>query len=234
MKRDHPDRVHGRQPKRAKPLTGRIEDWLERRELRKSNCTHVDGLWVGDWKNDRTRQTLPRVEEALRLIKEYDPLQYKCLLRDLERVWVRVLAGPRGQFKYTLKACELDERFVLAAKTSPEMIASTIVHETTHARLRRCGIGYDEKIRARVEGICFRRQIAFCRKLPNGNEAREQAERSLAYYTAPHWTNAAMVDSDEKGSVAALRYLGCPEWVIRLILRYRAVLWGIRRTTRRV
>jgi hypothetical protein len=47
--------------------------------------------------NDRTSQShaesvendpfLRRVEEALRLIQTYDPLQYCRLMRDLERVW---------------------------------------------------------------------------------------------------------------------------------------------------
>ncbi|HEV2264508.1 MAG TPA: hypothetical protein VGR79_08245 [Stellaceae bacterium] len=234
MKRDQPDRVDGRRPKQARPLARRIDDWFERRYLRKSKYMHVDGLWVGDWDAGHAPRTLPRVEEALRLIKEYDPLRYRYLLRDLDRVWVKLLTGAVGQFDYSLKACEIDERYVLATTTSSEMIASTIVHEATHARLIRCRIGYEEKIRARVERICFRRQISFCKKLPNGEPAREQVERKLAYYTAPRWTNAAMVAAYEKGTVEALRYLGCPEWVIRAIFRYRALIWSARRAARRI
>ena len=234
MKRDHPDHVDGRQPRRAKPLGRRIDDWFDRLFLRWSKSIYVDGLWVGDWQDDRAPQTLPRVAEALRLIKEHDPLRYKYLLRDLERVWVRLLINGVGTFKASLKACEIDERYVLAATTSPELIASTILHEATHARLTRCGIGYHEEIRARVEQICFRRQIAFCRKLPNGEAAREEAQRYFAYYTAPLWTNAAMAGAYKRGEVEALRYLNVPEWAIRTMFHLRTVLWSIGRAARRI
>jgi len=35
------------------------------------------------------------------------------------------------------------------------------VHEATHARLRRYGIGYEEGLRQRVEEANFRRELAF-------------------------------------------------------------------------
>ena len=49
-----------------------------------------------------------------------------------------------ASFNHSLNACQLDERFVLDEKSGPELIASVIVHEATHARLMRCGIGYEE------------------------------------------------------------------------------------------
>jgi hypothetical protein len=78
---------------------------------------------------------LRRVEDALRLIKTFDPLRYKRIGRDLERVWVLVLPGDLGNFDASIKTCKLDTRFILADTSSPEVIASTIVHEATHARL---------------------------------------------------------------------------------------------------
>lgn len=101
---------------------------------------------------------MDRVEEALALIKRYDRLQYDRLSRDLKRVWVHVLHGIRGEAFVT---CELDARSVQPETTSPELIASTIVHEATHSRLLRCGIGYEEAVRARVEAVCLRRELAF-------------------------------------------------------------------------
>src|SRR2546427_9194317 len=46
-------------------------------------------------------------------------------------------------------------------QTSAARLASTLVHEATHARLDRLGFRYAAERRARIEGICFRREIAF-------------------------------------------------------------------------
>ena len=59
----------------------------------------------------------------------------------------------------------LDERFVTNPETTIERIASVIVHEATHARMERCGIGYAEDQRARIETVCFRRELAFAVRL---------------------------------------------------------------------
>ena len=81
---------------------------------------------------------------ALGLIKTYDRIRYDRLLRDLDRIFIRVLPSSIASFNHSLNACQLDERFVLDEKSGPELIASVIVHEATHARLMRCGIGYEE------------------------------------------------------------------------------------------
>ena len=47
----------------------------------------------------------------------------------------------------------LDERFLANPETSVEMIASTIVHEATHAKLERLGVSYAEDRRARIEAF---------------------------------------------------------------------------------
>jgi hypothetical protein len=132
-----------------------------------STSKRIDGLWVGTWETGgKARTVLERVEEALRLIKTYDPLRYRRIGSDLERVWVDVLLGSLGNFAPAIKTCKLDTRFILADTSSPEVIASIIVHEATHARLWTCGIAYEEGLRARVEAVCLRREIAFSAKLP--------------------------------------------------------------------
>jgi hypothetical protein len=130
--------------------------------------------------------------------------------------------------------CELDERFVLADTTIPEQIASTIVHEATHARLRRCGFGYDEAIRARVEAIFFRRQIAFAGRLPEGALSRDEAERNLTLRPPSDWTNEAMQDRHRRGGAETLRYGGVPEWFIRFVLVSSRWISRMRRIARRL
>jgi hypothetical protein len=185
-----------------------------------SSGRRVDGMWVGTYFQRNAEQVMRRVEEALRLIKTHDERRYKRLIGDLDRVWVRLVPGGLGKYTHSLGACELDERFVLA-ETSPEMIAATIVHEATHARLWRCGFGYDENVRGRVEAVCIRRELAFARRLPNGELVYEQAQDALSNPPAT-WTDTAVRDRDLEGSVHALRHLGAPDWVVRALLAARA------------
>jgi hypothetical protein len=173
------------------------------------------------------------VEEALRLIKVYDRLRYDRLIRDLERMWVRILPGALGCFNHSLHACELDRRFVLDETSLPEFIAAAIVHEATHARLMRCGIGYEEGLRARVEAICFRRELAFATKLPNREQVREQAERRLGIPHA-YWTNAAFSDRYDREHTEALRDLGVPYRLVRIAFALRAARLGAIRLARRL
>jgi hypothetical protein len=132
-----------------KPRTAKIWHWL-------SVSKRVDGLLVGTWESGAKAQAVfRRVEGALHLIKTHDRLRYERLLRDLERLRVWVLPGGSGSYNKALRSCELDTRYVLAETSSLEMIASTIVHEATHARLMHCGIGYETELRARGgSGLC--------------------------------------------------------------------------------
>ncbi len=201
--------------------------------LYRSTGRYVDGLWIGTW-DDKPDPILGRIEEALVLIKRYDRVRYDHILRDLRRIWVILLPSSVGAFASRLEACEIDSRYLLAETTNLEMIASIIVHEATHARLLRLGLGYEEALRPRIEAICMRREIAFAAKLPNGEQIREQAKRSLSFYSGQeYWTNAAFRDRHIKGSVEALHYLGAPEWLIRsvLLVRYGIsyMILGVRR-----
>lgn len=165
--------------------------------------------------------------------KTYDKRQYNRVLNDVERVWVRMLPGDLGHFDRAIRACVLDTRFVLDETTSPEMLATVIVHEATHARLRRCGFGYDEDLRHRVEAICHRRELAFVRKLPNGQSAQEWVERAMEAMEHPstEWSDAAFAKRNLEGSVEMLRHLGAPKWLMRMALMIRA--WRARGRERR-
>jgi hypothetical protein len=195
----------------------------------------VDGLWVGVW--DETVDTelvWGRVEGALSLIKTYDRVRYGRLIRDVERVWVCLIpSGGVAAYNGSIRTCQLDTRFVLSETSTPEVVASAIVHEATHARLRRCGIGYEEGVRARVEAVCFRREIAFTAKLPNGQEARDLAERYLEFYAADeHWTDAAVSERYVEDGMSTMRYIGIPEWLVWLLPTILTLRRRVRALTR--
>jgi hypothetical protein len=141
---------------------------VDRIQLAMSIGRHLDGIWIGSWRG--RPEDLTRVEGALLLIKQHSPLDYARIARELERVWVYLLPHGLGEYKLSLKACLLDERYVADPATSIEQIACTIVHEATHAWLERYGIGYKEEQRAKIEAICFRRELALqlaCPTAPN-------------------------------------------------------------------
>jgi hypothetical protein len=191
-------------------------DLADRLALRFSTSRYVDGLWIGTLESE-PEPILRRIEEALSLIKHYDRVRYDRLLRDLQRVWVLLLASSIAGFEYRIYTCEIDTRFCLAETTTPELLAAVIVHEATHARLRHCGIGYEEAQRPRIEEICLRREIAFAATLPNGEAARDMAERTLALCaTGEYWTSAAFRERYIEGGVEALRYLGAPGWLAQV------------------
>jgi hypothetical protein len=151
--------------------------------LKSSSGEEIAGLWVGTWK-DESPGDIRRVEEALDLIKNNDPLQYAHVTRYLKRLWVTLLASNRAEYHRSIDACVLDERFVRSETTTIPKIAAVIIHEATHARLEHWGIRYDEKQRSRIEEICYRREIAFVDRLPNCEDLRSQLVYELDWYIA--------------------------------------------------
>ncbi|MBR1238139.1 hypothetical protein [Bradyrhizobium sp. AUGA SZCCT0182] len=199
-------------------VTDRLGLWF-------STSRNVDGLWVGSWESE-PHPGLRRVEEALRLIKERDPLHYSRVTSNLERIWVRLLPGDAAHYERSLKACVLDERRVL--EETIEWIASTIIHEATHARLEHWGISYDENRRARIEAICLRRELNFVIKLPQTELLQEEIARTLEWCAGDHdyFSDASFAQQREQGQAEALRYLGAPDWLHGFMLKLRAVrLW---------
>jgi hypothetical protein len=199
----------------------------ERIGLRMSASRHLDGLWIGTLDVEEER-IFARVEQALLLIRQFDALRYKRLTSDFERIWVRLLPAALASYHVALRTCQLDTRYVLADTTPVEMLAACIVHEATHARLRRCGIGYDEKLRQRVEEVCLRRELAFAARLPDGANVRQAAEEALQ--TPPEfWRDEAFNEHFAAGNAETLRYLGVPAWLIRSLEAVRRLRRWLRR-----
>jgi len=115
-----------------------------------------------------------------------------------------------------------------------ERLASTIVHETTHARLERYGIGYSEELRARVEAICSRRELAFAARLPASSELQQSIVRCLEWYQAnsDQFSDAHFQERHTAGGIEALRYLGTPDCLIRAILMPVPIINRVRKLLR--
>jgi hypothetical protein len=154
---------------------------IDKMQLALSTGRHVDGIWIGSY---RTPDDLTRVEHALLLVRQHSPVHYSRIIRELKRIWIFLLPSGLAEYKHSLKACVLDERFVADSATSVEQIASAIVHGATHARLERCGIGYNEDLRARIEAICFRRELAPAVRLPDSAKLQQHIAEYLDWYQA--------------------------------------------------
>ena len=168
-------------PDPRKKIQNKRTGFMTKFMLRRSASRHVDGLWIGSFE-DGPESGLRRVEEALNLVKTYDPRRYARLLHDLERVWVLMIPSGRAAFDPEIWACVLDPRFVLDKASSPELIAAAIVHEATHARLWHCGFGYEEEVRAKVRKGLHPAWLAFAAKLPSGQSVRARPEQKLAIH----------------------------------------------------
>ncbi|UVK41804.1 hypothetical protein BPNPMPFG_003395 [Mesorhizobium sp. AR07] len=165
---------------------------------------------------DKGGKDADKVAAALHLIRDFDAVRYRRVVRDLKQIWITTIAGAAGQFAGSTSTCELDERFVMGEHTSIEQVAGAIVHEATHARLDQCGIGYEEGMRARVEAVCMGRELAFAAKLPDGASIRLWVEARQK--GAVDYSNTAFNTREIAGARDALIHLGTPGWFADIIV----------------
>jgi hypothetical protein len=217
--------------KRHRPPQARARI-VDRINLAISIGRYLEGIWIGSWRG--RPEDLTRVEDALLLIKQHSPLDYVRIARGLERIWVSLTFHGLGEYDHSLKACILDERYVNDPATTVEQIASTIVHEATHARLERYGIEYEEPRRVKIEAICCRRELAFAARLPGSAELQQDIARCLEWYqTNPEqFRDARFEEAHTVGGIEALRYLGTPDWIIRAISVSMPIIGRARRLFR--
>jgi hypothetical protein len=217
-----------RKPDRKPTVIDRLLVWL-------STSRTVDGLWVGSMES-KPQPGLRRVEDALQLIKAHDALHYSRVIHNLERIFVNLVPDALAHYDRSLNACVLDQRFVLPETTALERIACTIVHEATHARLERWGIGYDdEKARTRIEAICLRRELNFIAKLQHSERLREEIARTLEWCVSDrdYLSNVSFQQRTLHGQVETLQYLGTPDWLINVFLKARTAISGVQRLANR-
>lgn len=122
-----------------------------------------------------------KIASALDLIAKYQPHRVRRMPRDMDVIWVREHTMCRAAFYGwpDLRACVLDDFFV---GTFPEVqIASSIVHEGIHARLRSAGVPWSDcqAARAREERLCREAELSFGLAIPNGEAVAERARVSL-------------------------------------------------------
>jgi hypothetical protein len=105
--------------------------------LAASAARHVDGVWIGSYWGP---ELLPRIESALLLVKQYSPLHYARLRRDLDRIWIYLLPHAAAEYHASINACVIDKRYIANLDTSVEELATTILHSIdVESNMRRRG-----------------------------------------------------------------------------------------------
>lgn len=152
-----------------------------------------------------------RVANALGVIAKVDAGRSTRIQRDIRAVlvWPGVFPGARGEFLAGRAICALDSDFVRTSDVS--LVALTIVHEATHARLARSS--YTDETAERIERICERQELAFISKLPGGELLVAGMQEFVSGPSPRNYTKAAQMEA----GLASLSAAGIPRPLARLL-----------------
>jgi len=112
-----------------------------------------------------TPVVLQRLDDALDLIKRYQPWRLAHLRRDLSH-FVVARFPCRGAFFPEQRACMTELTFLARTDITPAPVASSILHEGIHARVHAMGVDPVTRDRAREERLCRRAELEFGMALP--------------------------------------------------------------------
>ncbi len=172
-----------------------------------SPARDIQGVEVTDFtaNEENDKGNFSRIADAIGLIVEHHPRRWQRIKKDLRRVMITHVGGP--EYMHLLRACVVNASHL--AGQEPARIAMMLVHEATHARLRRLGFRYDNRVRRRIEQLCVKQEIAFAKRLPNSGLYVEWARKKLE---REWWTDQKIETRRE----SELQALGCPAWLVRL------------------
>ncbi|HEX6040474.1 hypothetical protein [Longimicrobium sp.] len=129
-----------------------------------------------DYLHASTDEMFDKIQDALDLVARVRPWRVPMLRRDFARIVVRQNTGCRAIFEHAGN-CVLDTFFV--ATFTPAQVASSIVHEGVHARLRHGGRVVPPDLVAWEERLCRKAELGFGLRVPDAAVV-ERARSSLA------------------------------------------------------
>jgi hypothetical protein len=126
-----------------------------------------------------TTQVLQRLTQALDLIATYTPRRFRRMHRDLAGLVVQRFPC-RGAYFPRERECLVELTFTVNPRHTLAEIASSIVHEATHARIASMCGPLPQEQRAREERLCREAELEFGLALPDGAGVVERARWALA------------------------------------------------------
>jgi len=161
---------------------------------------------------------LPKLRAALDLIAVYDPKSFAAIERDMSRVLLNGEPHFSARFQRRLGLCEIRPEYLEAEWTTPEHVATTVVHEGFHARVTKRRLHERGLALEREERLAVRAELAFAKRLPNNAALVEHLTTSMARVPAIYSREART----QREHLAA-RQLGVPAWMVRLSARRHRV-----------
>jgi hypothetical protein len=153
-----------------------------------------------------------QLDSALKLLRRYDPRAHDALRKETGGIFVFGTAGVYAEWWRDERLIVMQPEYISDPATSPADVAATLVHEATHAWLERVGFQYTTQRRARLESICFRRELRFARRVPDAGDLVARLEQQLTC-DPEYLTDEAF----RERAVAELQRLGVPNWLFRMM-----------------
>ena len=160
-----------------------------------------------------------RLSAAMELLATVRPRWLRRMRFYVRRIQVRDVIDSLGKWHNAARLVELDRAYLCDPARSIPEIASTLVHEFTHARIDSAGVGYSKDRRIRVERACISQQLVFAESLEDGLE-----RSALIGRLQRAWSEAESIwndDADERRSRHAAEVTGVPRWLVNGAWRYR-------------
>lgn len=136
----------------------------------------IDVWLINDRQFATSDELFGKIAASLQLVADYAPWRLKAMRRDFARIFMHRQDGVRAMFDL-MRNCSLDTYFV--ATFTAEQVASSIVHEAVHARLRN-GRTIPRDLIAWEERLCRKAELAFGLRIPDGTAVVERARAALA------------------------------------------------------
>jgi hypothetical protein len=182
-----------------------LERWLTRRSFHRN----VRGFEVYvDGTIDTPTDLVARLEGTFTYLASKHGRIYGRFHESFERFLIR--PGGFSEYWPVSRSCILDSDLLTNYPTY--VIAGTLVHEHTHARLFTTQRKRDEMARARVERRCIIEQLAIIREEPRTERYVEWLENRLV---SPGASNRQIADRRTKGLLGE----GVPTWIVGTIRR---------------
>lgn len=119
-----------------------------------------------------------RMEAALDLIATYQPRAFKRMQHDFERILVQRFPCRAAYFPDS-HTCLTELTFSVNPEFTAAQVASSIVHEGVHARVRQMCTSYDPDSLPREERLCRKAELEFGLAVPGGEPVVMRALQSL-------------------------------------------------------
>ncbi len=120
-----------------------------------------------------------RMDAALGLIATYQPRAFKRMRHDFERILVQRFPCRAAYFPDS-HTCLTELTFSVNPEFTEAQVASSIVHEGVHARVRQMCNSYDPDSLPREERLCRKAELDFGLAVPGGEPVVMRALQSLA------------------------------------------------------